>query len=39
MSRLFTVSDNRAAQAADPSLGFSRVGEYGLVVFAGFGRL
>ncbi len=36
---LFTASDNRAAQAAYVSLGFTKVGEYGLVVFAGFGRL
>jgi len=36
---LFTAADNRAAQAAYVSLGFTKVREYGLVVFAGFGRL
>ncbi len=36
---LFTGPRNRAAQAAYRSLGFERVGDYGLVIFAGSGRL
>jgi predicted GNAT family acetyltransferase len=36
---LFTSRDNQAAQSAYGSLGFARVGDYGLVIFAGFGRL
>jgi predicted GNAT family acetyltransferase len=36
---LFTNSDNHAAQSAYRSLGFARVGDYGLVIFRGFGRL
>jgi ribosomal protein S18 acetylase RimI-like enzyme len=36
---LFTGPNNRAAQAAYHSLGFERVGDYGLVIFAGSGRL
>ncbi len=36
---LFTGPDNRAAQAAYRSLGFERVGDYGLVIFARPGGL
>jgi uncharacterized protein len=36
---LFTGPDNFAAQSAYGSLGFKRVGDYGLVIFAGSGRL
>jgi len=36
---LFTGADNRPAQSAYKSLGFTRVGDFGLVVFSGFGQL